>query len=104
MDVFCVERKVQSRIPTPQGEYLLYLYSNNLDEKEHLALVMGQVVAKRFELLDDELFRSCFADWQGEHDLAEQQAARGLRDRARLRPVHPHLRLQFVPVLVGEEL
>ena len=46
MDDFCVERKVQSRIPTPQGEYRLYLYSNNLDEKEHLALVMGQVAGK----------------------------------------------------------
>lgn len=46
MDEFCVERRVQSRIPTPQGEYLLYLYANNLDEKEHLALVMGQVAGK----------------------------------------------------------
>ena len=25
---------------------------------------------ERFELLDGELFRSCFADWQGEHDQA----------------------------------
>lgn len=25
---------------------------------------------ERFELLDQELFRSCFADWQGEHDHA----------------------------------
>lgn len=25
---------------------------------------------ERFELLDAELFRSCFADWQGEHDQA----------------------------------
>ena len=23
---------------------------------------------ERFELLDEELFRSCFSDWQGEHD------------------------------------
>ncbi len=25
---------------------------------------------ERFELLDPELFRSCFSDWQGEHDHA----------------------------------
>ena len=25
---------------------------------------------ERFELLDPELFRSCFLDWQGEHDQA----------------------------------
>jgi hypothetical protein len=25
---------------------------------------------ERFELLDPDLFRSCFSDWQGEHDQA----------------------------------
>jgi len=25
---------------------------------------------ERFELLDEELFRSCFSDWQGDHDHA----------------------------------
>jgi hypothetical protein len=25
---------------------------------------------ERFELLDGDLFRSCFSDWQGEHDQA----------------------------------
>jgi GTP cyclohydrolase II len=46
MNDFCVERRVQSRIPTPVGEFKLYLYTNNRDEKEHLALVMGQVAGK----------------------------------------------------------
>lgn len=46
MDRFCVERRVEARIPTPMGEYHLYLYSNNRDDKEHLALVMGQVEGK----------------------------------------------------------
>lgn len=46
MDRFCVERRVKARIPTPMGEYHLYLYSNNRDDKEHLALVMGQVEGK----------------------------------------------------------
>jgi GTP cyclohydrolase II len=46
MDEFCVERRVASRIPTSEGDFNLYLYTNNLDEKEHLALVMGQVMGK----------------------------------------------------------
>lgn len=46
MDEYCVERRVTSRIPTPVGEFDLYLYTNNQDEKEHLALVMGQVMGK----------------------------------------------------------
>ena len=47
MEEFCVENRVQSRIPTPMGEFHLYLYTNNRDEKEHLAMVMGQVTGKR---------------------------------------------------------
>lgn len=47
MEEFCVERRVQSRIPTPIGEFQLFLYTNNRDDKEHLALVMGQVTGKR---------------------------------------------------------
>ena len=47
MDEYCVERRVASRIPTSEGEYNLYLYTNNQDEKEHLALVMGQVMGKK---------------------------------------------------------
>lgn len=42
-----VERKVKARIPTSEGEFFLYLYTNNQDDKEHLALVMGQVACKR---------------------------------------------------------
>ncbi|UCD99995.1 MAG: GTP cyclohydrolase II [Chloroflexota bacterium] len=43
---YCVERKVISRIPTPDGEFQLYLYTNDQDDKEHLALVMGEVSGK----------------------------------------------------------
>ncbi|NIW49856.1 MAG: GTP cyclohydrolase II, partial [Gammaproteobacteria bacterium] len=38
---------VESRIPTASGEFRLYLYTNNRDEKEHLAMVMGEVSGKR---------------------------------------------------------
>lgn len=38
-----VERKVCARIPNEHGEFQLCLYTNNLDDKEHLALVLGDV-------------------------------------------------------------
>jgi len=37
-----LERVVSARLPTNYGEFQLHLYSNSLDEKEHLALVMGE--------------------------------------------------------------
>jgi GTP cyclohydrolase II len=40
LDVRCM---VSARIPTAAGEFSLKLYHNNLDEKEHLALVLGDV-------------------------------------------------------------
>ena len=43
MEEMNVKRMATARIPTGQGEYYLYLYTNNLDEKEHLAVVMGEV-------------------------------------------------------------
>mgnify|MGYP001577556918 CR=1 FL=1 len=38
-----VERLTCSRIPTVHGEFSLCLYANNQDDKDHLALVMGEV-------------------------------------------------------------
>jgi len=38
-----IKREVISRIPTIHGEFYLVLYTNNLDKKEHLSLVMGDV-------------------------------------------------------------
>lgn len=38
-----VERIVSSRIPSKYGEYDLTLYSNDKDNKEHLAYVLGNV-------------------------------------------------------------
>jgi GTP cyclohydrolase II len=53
-----VNREVCARIPTALGEFRLCLYTNNLDDKEHLALVMGKVAG-----LEDVLVRihsECF--------------------------------------------
>ncbi len=38
---------VQTRIPTVHGEFVLHYYSNNLDNKEHIAFVKGDVVNKQ---------------------------------------------------------
>ncbi|AEG02858.1 GTP cyclohydrolase II [Methylomonas methanica] len=41
-----IEDKVQTRIPTKHGEFILHYYSNSLDEKEHVAFVKGDVAGK----------------------------------------------------------
>jgi GTP cyclohydrolase II len=38
-----VSRTVCARIPTDEGEFELCLYTNNRDDKEHLALIVGEV-------------------------------------------------------------
>jgi GTP cyclohydrolase II len=41
-----LERMVISRIPTSLGRFKLYLYKSSDDDKEHIALVMGEVQEK----------------------------------------------------------
>jgi len=43
METLKIKRKVSARIPTDEAEFMLHLYHSNLDSKEHLALVLGQV-------------------------------------------------------------
>jgi GTP cyclohydrolase II len=53
-----VRRMTGARIPTSDGDFRLYLYRNNQDDKDNLALVMGDVAGK-----DDVLVRvhsECF--------------------------------------------
>ncbi len=38
-----IERMVVTRLPTDAGDFHLALYHNNFDDKEHLALVLGEV-------------------------------------------------------------
>ena len=38
---------VQTRIPTAHGEFTLHYYSNNIDDKEHIAFVKGAVANKK---------------------------------------------------------
>jgi GTP cyclohydrolase II len=41
-----IENLVQTRIPTVHGEFILHYFSNNLDNKEHIAFVKGDVRGK----------------------------------------------------------
>ncbi len=43
MKEISVERKVTARIPTEEAEFRLALYHNNQDDKEHLALILGEL-------------------------------------------------------------
>lgn len=46
MSDLVVERKTCARIPTEVGEFQLCYYQNNLDNKEHLALIMGEIATE----------------------------------------------------------
>ncbi len=53
-----LENLVQTRIPTAHGEFTLHYYSNNLDDKEHIAFVKGDVANKRGVLV--RIHSECF--------------------------------------------
>ena len=46
MDDLSVRSLTHTRIPTVHGEYRLHLYENNQDNKDHLALVYGDIKTK----------------------------------------------------------
>lgn len=58
MEPLIVTRMVSARIPTDEAEFHLYLYHNNHDDKEHLALVLGEVAGKSDVLV--RLHSECF--------------------------------------------
>lgn len=49
---------VQTPIPTRHGEFILHYYSNNIDNKEHVALVKGDVANKENILV--RIHSECF--------------------------------------------
>ena len=58
MQTLKVERMVTTRIPTDHEEFHLSLYANNQDDKEHLALVLGDVTGQADVLV--RLHSECF--------------------------------------------
>jgi GTP cyclohydrolase II len=53
-----VDDLVQTPIPTKHGEFILHYYRNNLDDKEHVALVKGQVAGT--ERVPVRIHSECF--------------------------------------------
>lgn len=53
-----LEDLVQTPIPTLHGEFILHFYSNNIDDKEHIALVKGDVTNK--ENIPVRIHSECF--------------------------------------------
>lgn len=53
-----VDDLVQTPLPTRHGEFILHYYSNTLDDKEHIALVKGDVAGK--ENIPVRIHSECF--------------------------------------------
>jgi GTP cyclohydrolase II len=53
-----LEDLVQTPLPTEHGDFILHYYSNTLDDKEHLALVKGDVAGK--ENVPVRIHSECF--------------------------------------------
>lgn len=53
-----VDDLVQTPIPTKHGEFMLHYYSNTLDDKEHIALVKGNVANQ--ENIPVRIHSECF--------------------------------------------
>jgi 3,4-dihydroxy 2-butanone 4-phosphate synthase/GTP cyclohydrolase II len=53
-----LEDLVQTPIPTRYGEFILHYYTNNIDEKEHVAMVRGEVSNK--EHVPVRIHSECF--------------------------------------------
>jgi GTP cyclohydrolase II len=58
MEPLTVQRMVSARIPTDDAEFYLNLFHNNHDDKEHLAIVLGDVAGKPDVLV--RLHSECF--------------------------------------------
>ena len=58
MEELQIRKMTCARIPTEAGEYQLCLYTNNRDDKEHLAIVMGEIRGKKGVLV--RVHSECF--------------------------------------------
>lgn len=58
MNIGSVIRESCARIPTAYGEFQLCLYRNSIDDKEHLALLMGDVADGEYVLV--RVHSECF--------------------------------------------
>ncbi len=68
-----IEREVETRLPTEYGEFKLFAYKSKVDGLEHLAMVMGDIDAKKpvtvrvqSECLTGDVFGSMRCDCRGQ--------------------------------------
>lgn len=93
MEALHVKRMVSARIPTDQAEFQLHLYHNNQDDKEHLALTLGEFEQEQSVLV--RVHSECFTgDVLGSRrcDCGEQLQAALLEIAAEGRGVLIYLR------------
>jgi 3,4-dihydroxy 2-butanone 4-phosphate synthase/GTP cyclohydrolase II len=72
-----VERAVEARLPTPQGVFRMVAYRSLIDDRQHVALVMGEIgdgeeilVRVHSECLTGDIFGSRRCDCGSQRDLA----------------------------------
>ncbi|WP_067932235.1 bifunctional 3,4-dihydroxy-2-butanone-4-phosphate synthase/GTP cyclohydrolase II [Alicyclobacillus kakegawensis] len=76
-----VERRASAKLPTAYGEFQAVVYTNQLDDKEHVALVMGEMdgeptlVRVHSECLTGDAFASLRCDCGPQLHAAMQQIA-----------------------------
>jgi len=76
-----VERQAEARLPTAFGDFRAVVYSNKLDDKEHIALVKGEIdetptlVRVHSECLTGDAFGSLRCDCGPQLDAALRQIA-----------------------------
>ncbi|WP_067922737.1 bifunctional 3,4-dihydroxy-2-butanone-4-phosphate synthase/GTP cyclohydrolase II [Alicyclobacillus shizuokensis] len=76
-----VERRASAKLPTAYGEFQAVVYTNQLDDKEHIALVMGEMdgeptlVRVHSECLTGDAFASLRCDCGPQLHAAMQQIA-----------------------------
>ncbi len=58
MEKYILTRMVHTRLPTEAGDFDLYLYHNNIDDKEHLALTRGTIAGQQNVLV--RVHSECF--------------------------------------------
>lgn len=58
IEAHSVQRLTSARIPTREGEFQLALYENSLDDKDHLALICGNITSEADVLL--RIHSECF--------------------------------------------
>ena len=64
----CKANSISSDFESPNATLQSLFRAYGVEETPEAEIQRRLQARERFDLLDEELFRSCFSDWQGEHD------------------------------------